>query len=282
MRETYSRGDPWKDGVLLLLESQRRWDDLISFPASPFDRMKATRKKLDDLGRELKSRLEQYGDSKTTLETVKLLHTMLVDERGISITTASDKIEYLSIEHVLQSKEGSPIVLAIICCSILCHIGISVNIANVSKRVILGLSGGDTFVDVFSEGCQTLSIDEVRALPRINLLATGGHPLPSILLENPQVFDIVLDNIYHFYMQVSQIVRVGRVSVALARFTYLRSSVQASRIMPGAISPLLNAHANLDPEIFRHYNLINYDTMRRHLEGGYARAPYWYTRYCTQ
>lgn len=274
----YSRGNPWEEGLLLLVESQRRWDDLLSFPASPFDRMKATRRKLYDLGRELQCRLDQCSGNMTTLEAVKLLHMMLVDERSITVATVDDKIEYLSIDHVLQSKEGSPIILAIMCHSILRHVGISVSIANVSKRVVLGMPGGDTFVDVFSEGCQTLSIDEVRALPPISLLATGA-PLQSIQLKSSEIFDVVLDDMYHFYMQVSQLVKLGRVSVAIIRSTNLRLPVQGMRVlraMPSAFEPLQDAHANLDPEIFRHFKLINYDTMRRHLEGRYARAPYWY------
>jgi len=255
-----------EEAALLFAESQRKWNDLMSDKRSPSDRRCTVRESLDNLGRQLQSRIDGCGGNMSVMDTVSLLHTMLVGEMGFSISNVHDNVDKSFIDRVLISRIGFPIVLAVIFQSILRRVGVSVGIVCVPERVILGLPGGEPYVDVFS-GCQRLSLGDLRALLR------GHEPGWSIPLKDTEVLELLIDGFGCCYDETAQHTRSIRVRTASERIGLLTS--MSDSLIDGEIFSTMRSDttgAYLDPEIFRHFNLINDDTMRRHNEAPYFRS----------
>jgi hypothetical protein len=202
------------------------------------------------------------------MDTIQMLYTIMVDEMGLSNSdTLVDPKRSISIQLVLNSRQGSPIILGIICKSILSRVGITVDIVPDPRCVLLSVPGRG-HVD-FMNCCRTLS-NEVRT----------GHMAesPITVAEGElQVLYFLMDSLLSYCQRVMHVLRSTRSFNATKRAEFLQTFMIARTTLQSTAKNAYNecsAHdaQYLDPEIFRKYNLINDSTMHRHDE-----AP-WHTQ----
>lgn len=250
-----------EDIILLMGESQRPWQELLLSNASMAERIDTTRHKLDELGRQLQSRINEHGSHVDPSGVVGMLYTMLVDEMRISITDAQNNVELASIERVLQpSGSGWSITVAVIIKCILRRVGVLVTVFLGKERVILGLPGNvEAYVDVFA-GCVPLSGRDLRTLQ-------SHGDVGTLLLTNSMIVKVMDDSVCHCVETTMHSTRTTRIYAAREKacsFSFLISCSTAGMVEVEA--SFEQSFQYLDPGVFSHYNLINDDTMRRHDE----------------
>lgn len=130
------------------------------------------RTELDQLAEILRIRLPiECNDEEAALELTKML-----SELGYRGNTESYyHVGNSSIRHVLRNKRGNPISLTILCHLVLNRLDIQTNIiGGMPGHVVLGLAGGQRFVDAFQVGHRQervlLGLDDLRTLVLVFLM----------------------------------------------------------------------------------------------------------------
>lgn len=257
-----------EQGSLLLSQCILSWKDLL-LPENEAPRYtcRHSRAKLDELGNQLQDRLDSRGgvEALSTLGAVGLLNAMLIEDMGFA---GNDENYYdeknSSIDHVLKSRKGIPLTLAVIYKLILNRVGVIVDIIGLPGHVVLGIPHQETFVDVYNGG-RTLSVEDCR-----NIVLSYEVEWNTRFLAPLTVVDTILRmernaegchvRAWHQSMLTKNLYSYHR----LDGFAYLLEPDRYGRQM------LQYGMTYVDPEIFRHFDLIDDDTMRRHQRAAFG------------
>jgi regulator of sirC expression with transglutaminase-like and TPR domain len=188
----------------------------------------------------------------------------MVDEMGFAgnVDNYYD-VRNSSFDHVLKSRKGIPMTLAVIYKCILHRVGVYVDMIGLPGHVVLGIPGGDAFVDVFNGG-RTLSLDDCRDI--VQSYGIEWRPDFTRPLEPKHVIIRMFNNIENCLARALRQSRTTRAYSSMVRTVAFRTLMQYFNPEGSQFQISQNPCAFMDPAIFRHYNLINGDTMRRHTE----------------
>jgi regulator of sirC expression with transglutaminase-like and TPR domain len=248
-----------EEGSLLFSESMKTWQDLLSVDL-PYNctRTSDTRDMLNDIARTLQCRLDIHGTMKSTgtLDAVCALNEVMFQEMGFAGNTENYyDAKNSSLYHVLKSRKGFPLTLAVLYKLVLNRVGIDVDIIGLPGHVVIGIPGLQTFVDVF-DGGRILSPEDCREIVQ-------SHPHPVewrhdylLPVSVKHVIVRMLSNVLKFRERDIRQTRSVRGYITLMR-TKVFYMLIAGYPRHEITKCMFEARQFLDPKIFRHFGLID-------------------------
>jgi hypothetical protein len=195
---------------------------------------------------------------------------MLVDEMGFVVANDVSDATNFSMEHVLETHRGAPLILAVIYQCVLRRVGINIDILLLAEtQPVLGLPDQSLYLDVLLPDDTTTT----RLVPK-QWNSTILKPLSFLHVLLLLTSDI--DNCIMNAMTQSWRAITTRRIMGIARTSCLNQKMLGSPPKPFGLHRMLTCM--MDPEIFKHYNLISDKTMMRR-----TKAPFYYAmRYAVQ
>jgi regulator of sirC expression with transglutaminase-like and TPR domain len=240
---------------LLFSETMWTWQELLA--RDPDSRIRDTREMLDGIVKALSSRFDTQGtmEGSNPLEAVRALNKIMIEEMGFAGNTEDYyDVKNSSLYHVLKSRKGIPLTLAVIYKLVLSEVSIDVDIIGLPGHVVLGIPGTHTFVDVF-EGGRVLSPEDCREIVQSyrRFEWREDYLLP---LSVKDVLVRMLSNVLACLARGMQQTTSVRGFVLLVRTAAFRASMQG--LAQNVVAPYMRSgYRFLDPKIFRHFGLLD-------------------------
>ena len=261
-----------EEGAFLVAESMWTWKELLA--NDPNDRIRDAKKAMTELGHHLEQRINDRGGvgKVSTLDAINLLKVLL-EENGVSVTVESEEYTIVvnnpSLEDFLQYEKGMHThTLAVLYACVLRRVGVPVDITQLPNIFLVKVPSSETYVDVVRAG-SIWSREECEAMGRRLYYEDEWTPRP---LDYRDIFLRLTG-----FCMTCQTTVMARCSATTGLYHALEKaraliSVVGSRWTEEALEHVTDFHEfrpYLDPEIYRHFELINGETMAR-----YMQAPY--------
>ena len=215
------------------------------------------------LGSQLQNRLDSRGGVEVlgASGVVSLLNTMLIEDMGFA---GNDENYYdeknSSIDHVLKSRKGIPLTLAVLYKLILNRVGVMVDIIGLPGHVVLGITHEESYVDVYNGG-RTLSVEDCR-----NIVGSYQVEWNAQFLTPLTVVETLLRmvrNAEGCQLRALQQSRTTGIYYSYLRLQGFRNSLERDSDTDRNYDRTLQyGMSYVDPEIFRHFDLIDDATMK--------------------
>lgn len=240
--------------AMQVTETMWTWQELLA--NDPCSRIRDTREMLDDIGKALSSRFGTQGTMKgsSPLEAVRALNKIMIEEMGFAGNVANYyDAKNSSLYHVLKSRKGIPLTLAVLYKLLLSRVGIDVDIIGLPGHVVLGIPDTQTFVDIFNGG-DVLSTEDCREIVQSYQVEWREDYLLPLSVKD--VFFRMLTNALTCRARDMQQSKSFRGYILLVRAAVFRESVR--RLAPNRVTQYVRSgYPFLDPKIFRHFGLID-------------------------
>jgi hypothetical protein len=258
-------------GALMVARSMWTCKELLS--KAPRDRTRDIRATLNDLGDQLHRHINDRGGVRNVsiLEAINLLKVLL-EEKGVSVRTDDDKYYHTvnnpSLEDFLQHEKGLMAkTLAVLYACVLRRVGIPVDIICLPRLFLLGIPSSETYVDIFRAG-RVRSREECQAVARPFYRNDEWTPQA---LNYGAIFKTMAS--FCTFRSIEAMVQLRSTRFHYGHQKALSLAFSATFRHSEAVSlptaEFRESRSYLDPEIYRHFELINDETMER-----YMGAPY--------
>jgi hypothetical protein len=253
-----------EEGILLISQSLWTWNDLSFNDIGTW--VAQTRALLDKIASLVQVKVAE--EQMKAVDTVWLLKTILFEECGFVLDNEAPciNVESLSISHVLSTRKGRPLALAVIFKIILHRVGIQAEIVRlVDGLLVIGLPDEQVYVDVF----QSHESNQRSA-------TTFWNTTVTMSLSRYEIFTMLLADIGACHLVVMMM--PGHRELTTRRyFGLVRSAMMLDLLTtsrnkipkPFGLDRWLTRF--IDPEIFKHFGLIGERAMKR-----YSKQPYWF------